>query len=128
VYVRSLSCVNTYKRIRNHACAGADIEFCEGEDEFFENNTHLGEFELSGLPLRPAGEITINLTMKIDKNGILTVTADAEGTNIKQVCACACVAAPMLFSGVRACLLCVVCMVAAKRECSACLLLLVRST
>ncbi len=68
-----------------HTRAGADIEFCEGEDEFFENNTHLGEFELSGLPLRPAGEITINLTMKIDKNGILTVTADAEGTDIKQV-------------------------------------------
>mmetsp|Transcript_32779 Transcript_32779/g.82665 ORF Transcript_32779/g.82665 Transcript_32779/m.82665 type:complete len:547 (+) Transcript_32779:67-1707(+) len=63
---------------------GADIELCEGEDPFFNNNTHLGEFELSGLPQRPRGEITINVTMGIDKDGILTVTGSAEGLNIKQ--------------------------------------------
>mmetsp|Transcript_34463 Transcript_34463/g.67414 ORF Transcript_34463/g.67414 Transcript_34463/m.67414 type:complete len:548 (+) Transcript_34463:90-1733(+) len=63
---------------------GADIELCEGEDPFFTNNTHLGEFELSGLPQRPRGEITINVTMGIDKDGILTVTGSAEGLNIKQ--------------------------------------------
>mmetsp|Transcript_12024 Transcript_12024/g.28074 ORF Transcript_12024/g.28074 Transcript_12024/m.28074 type:complete len:548 (+) Transcript_12024:71-1714(+) len=63
---------------------GADIELCEGEDPFFSNNTHLGEFELSGLPQRPRGEITINVTMGIDKDGILTVTGSAEGLNIKQ--------------------------------------------
>jgi len=63
---------------------GADIEICEGEDRFFDDNTHLGEFELVGLPMRPRGEITINVSMGIDKDGILTVTGSAEGTNIKQ--------------------------------------------
>uniref|UniRef100_A0A7S0MLZ7 Heat shock protein 70 n=1 Tax=Cryptomonas curvata TaxID=233186 RepID=A0A7S0MLZ7_9CRYP len=63
---------------------GADIEICEGEDKYFDDNTHLGEFELSGLPQRPRGEITINVTMHIDKDGILTVTGNAEGTDIKK--------------------------------------------
>jgi len=38
----------------------------------------------AGLPLKPKGEITINVTMGIDKDGILTVTGSAEGLNIKQ--------------------------------------------
>jgi len=63
---------------------GADIEICEGEEKYFDDNTHLGEFELVGLPMRPRGEITINVSMGIDKDGILTVTGSAEGTDIKQ--------------------------------------------
>jgi len=63
---------------------GADIEICEGEERFFDDNTHLGEFELSGLPQRGRGEITINVTMAIDTDGILTVSGTAEGTDIKR--------------------------------------------
>lgn len=63
---------------------GADIEICEGEERYFDDNTHLGEFELTGLPQRGRGEITINVTMSIDKDGILTVTGTAEGTDIKR--------------------------------------------
>ncbi|EKX48806.1 heat shock protein 70-like protein [Guillardia theta CCMP2712] len=63
---------------------GADIEICEGEERYFDENTHLGEFELSGLPQRGRGEITINVTMSVDKDGILTVTGTAEGTDIKK--------------------------------------------
>uniref|UniRef100_A0A7S0Y1A8 Heat shock protein 70 n=2 Tax=Hemiselmis andersenii TaxID=464988 RepID=A0A7S0Y1A8_HEMAN len=46
---------------------GADIEICEGEERFFDDNTHLGEFELLGLPKRPRGEITIYVSMGIDQ-------------------------------------------------------------
>jgi len=63
---------------------GADIEICEGEERYFDDNTHLGEFELSGLPQRGRGEITINVTMSIDTDGILTVSGFAEGTDIKR--------------------------------------------
>jgi molecular chaperone DnaK (HSP70) len=63
---------------------GADIEICEGEERFFDDNTQLGEFELTGLPQRGRGEITINVTMSIDRDGILTVSGTAEGTDIKK--------------------------------------------
>ena len=45
-------------------------------------NTKIGEFDLSGFPSKPAGEVKISVTFKIDKLGNLTVEAcDAEKTS-----------------------------------------------
>ena len=42
-------------------------------------NNKIGEFQLSGFPAKPQGEVKILVTFKINKLGVLTVEAcDAE--------------------------------------------------
>jgi molecular chaperone DnaK len=52
------------------------IDVYQGEHEQATENEKLDEFTLTGIPEAPAGEPTIEVTFRIDDDGILHVTAD----------------------------------------------------
>jgi molecular chaperone DnaK len=51
------------------------IQVCQGESRRFDDNVPLGELELTGLPQARRGEVNIEVTFKVDTNGILRVRA-----------------------------------------------------
>uniref|UniRef100_A0A7S0HAF8 Heat shock protein 70 n=1 Tax=Hanusia phi TaxID=3032 RepID=A0A7S0HAF8_9CRYP len=56
------------------------LRICEGEAEFFDDNVKLGVFEVTDIPPRPRGQVTIKVTMRVDSNGILSVAAKVDQT------------------------------------------------
>ena len=52
-----------------------EIEVYEGEGALVKDNNLLGKFRIKNLPPKKAGEVTFDVTFKIDSNSILTVTA-----------------------------------------------------
>ena len=56
------------------------LRLCEGEGEFFDDNLKLGVFEVSDIPPRPRGQVTIKVTLKVGTNGILSVHAKVDQT------------------------------------------------
>jgi molecular chaperone DnaK len=58
------------------------IQVCQGESRRFDENTPLGELELSGLPLARRGEIAIEVTFRVDTDGILRVRARDATTGV----------------------------------------------
>lgn len=52
-----------------------NIEIFEGERQFVTDNHKVGDFLLKGLPSLPRGAVKVEVTLTIDCNGILTVTA-----------------------------------------------------
>ena len=59
-----------------------DIMVAEGESEFFKGNSFIDEFSLDDVPPRKAGEVTIEITLNIDKSGMLLVTARDTANNM----------------------------------------------
>jgi molecular chaperone DnaK len=51
------------------------IQVCQGESRRFDENVPLGELELSGIPPARRGEVSIEVTFRVDTNGILRVRA-----------------------------------------------------
>ncbi|XP_065210420.1 heat shock 70 kDa protein II-like [Planococcus citri] len=58
----------------------AGFKVYEGEYPTTENNHLLGQFELTGIPPKPAKQAKIDVTFEIDANGILNVTAVEKST------------------------------------------------
>ena len=58
------------------------IQVFEGERAFTRDNTLLGRFTLTDLPLLPKGQPKIQVIFEIDANGILTVTAVEKSTGV----------------------------------------------
>ncbi|XP_022089350.1 heat shock 70 kDa protein IV-like [Acanthaster planci] len=56
------------------------VQVFEGERAMTKDNHCLGVFELSGIPLAPRGVPKIEVTLDIDANGILNVSAKDEST------------------------------------------------
>ena len=56
------------------------IKVSQGERELAEKNELLGDFELSGIPPAPAGIPQIEVTFKLDANGITHVSAEDKGS------------------------------------------------
>jgi molecular chaperone DnaK len=56
------------------------IKVGQGERELFQYNKVLGEFNLSDIPPAPKGQPQIEVTLDIDANGILKVSAKDKGT------------------------------------------------
>lgn len=56
------------------------IRLCEGEGEYFDDNLRLGVFDISDIPPRPRGQVTIKVTMRVNADGILSVFAVVEQT------------------------------------------------
>lgn len=59
------------------------IQVYEGERPFTKDNNLLGTFELTGIPPQPRGVPRIEVTLDVDANGILNVTAEDKGTGKK---------------------------------------------
>jgi molecular chaperone DnaK len=51
------------------------IQVCQGESRRFDENVSLGELSLAGLRAGRRGEVKIEVTFKVDTNGILRVRA-----------------------------------------------------
>jgi hypothetical protein len=52
-----------------------DIDVYQGESMFSKNCRHVGEFQLSGIPIRKRSKATIYINIEVDENGLLTVNA-----------------------------------------------------
>ena len=61
-----------------------DIHVLQGEREMADGNKTLGRFELSGIPPAPRGVPRIEVTFKIDANGIVHVSAKDLGPGKEQ--------------------------------------------
>jgi len=56
------------------------IKIFQGERALTKDNKILGQFDLSGIPPAPRGIPKIDITLDIDANGILNVSAEEKGT------------------------------------------------
>ena len=61
-----------------------DIHVLQGERKMASDNRSLGKFQLDGIPPAPRGVPQIEVTFKIDANGILSVSAKDKATNKEQ--------------------------------------------
>ena len=61
-----------------------EIHILQGERPMARDNKSLGRFHLNGIPPAPARVPQIEVTLDIDKNGILQVSAQEKGTGVKQ--------------------------------------------
>jgi len=61
-----------------------EIHVLQGEREFAKDNRTLGRFVLDGIPPAPRGTPQIEVTFKIDRNGILSVSAKDKGSGKEQ--------------------------------------------
>jgi len=57
-----------------------DIKVFQGERDFVQYNKLLGEFKLSGIPPARKGTPQIEVTLDIDANGIMNISAKDQGT------------------------------------------------
>jgi len=57
-----------------------DIKVFQGEREFVQHNKLLGEFKLEGIPPSRRGQPQIEVTLDIDANGIMNISAKDKGT------------------------------------------------
>lgn len=62
----------------------ATVAVYQGEDSLTANNTYLGSIKLDKLPSRSAGSVDMRLTLRVDANGLVYVTLNAEG-NVKEL-------------------------------------------
>ena len=54
---------------------GFEIKILQGEQEKASDCRALAQFKLSNLPAKPAGQVKVEITFKVDRNGLLFVTA-----------------------------------------------------
>jgi molecular chaperone DnaK len=64
--------------------SNVEIQILQGEREMSRDNKSLGTFRLDGIPSAPRGVPQIEVTLDIDANGILSVTAKDKGTGKEQ--------------------------------------------
>jgi len=69
----------TFTTVQNHQTT-VYIPIYEGERPIAKKNSKLGQMILSGIPPAPAGVPQVDVTFRIDTNGILHVTAQDQGT------------------------------------------------
>ena len=78
---------NTTIPTQNTAADGqttVEIHVLQGERPMAYDNKTLGRFQLTGIPAAPRGVPQIEVTFRIDKNGIVSVSAKDKGTGNEQ--------------------------------------------
>lgn len=70
-----------YDTIRDNQTS-MDIRIYQGTSSQVCNNQCLGIFTVTDLPKKPAGEVTVELILEVDINGLLTVTASYDGKDV----------------------------------------------
>ncbi len=63
---------------------GFEVHVVQGERELAADNRSLAKFTLRGIPLMPAGAAKLEVTFRVDADGMLTVTARELNTGIEQ--------------------------------------------
>lgn len=63
---------------------GVNIQVFEGERSMTKSNRLLGQFELTGIPPAPRGVPQIEVSLDVDANGILSISAADKGTGKKE--------------------------------------------
>ena len=61
-----------------------DINVYEGDEKFIHENEKIGQFTLEGIPQKPKGEVIMKVTIRIEKNQSIKVTAFVQEGNIKK--------------------------------------------
>jgi molecular chaperone DnaK len=64
---------------------GVRVRVVQGESQRFNENTYLGDLELTGLRPAPRGEVEVAVTFEIDADGILNVRAKEEDSGRETV-------------------------------------------
>jgi heat shock protein 5 len=60
------------------------VDVYEGERSMVKDNHFLGDFDMINLPPAPKGKIEVEVTFKLDADGLLEVTAENKSTNDKK--------------------------------------------
>jgi molecular chaperone DnaK len=61
-----------------------EIDCCRGENRRYSDNEPLGTLLLEGLPPKPRGELKIEVSFRVDADGILHVRASDQTTGLRQ--------------------------------------------
>ena len=61
-----------------------DIKVFEGEKKYAYENEEIGKFTLEGIPKKPKGGVILKVTMKIEKNQSIKITALVQEGNVKK--------------------------------------------
>ncbi|RWS03968.1 heat shock protein Hsp70: cytosolic-like protein, partial [Leptotrombidium deliense] len=72
-----------FTTVKDHQTA-ALIKIYQGERTLCNDNHYLGEFVVKGLPAKYCGQVTLHVTMSIDLNGILHVSATEDTTGVSK--------------------------------------------
>ena len=67
-----------------HNQEAVNFEVYEGESRRWEENYFVGGFRIENLPRSPPKTLKIPVTFNVNSEGLLTVTAHVEGTNLKK--------------------------------------------
>jgi len=61
------------------------LEIYQGESQWASQNEHITDFEITGIPQRPAGSEWVKITFKYDENGIINIKARVLSTGAETV-------------------------------------------
>ncbi|MEM1501927.1 Hsp70 family protein [Domibacillus sp. 8LH] len=66
-------------------CEELDIDLYQGSSKFIKNNKKIGTIHVSGLTKRPAGELDIEITFRINQQQTVSVTIVQKESNIRKI-------------------------------------------
>lgn len=68
-----------------NGCEELDIDLYQGSSKFIKNNKKIGTIHVPGLVKRPAGELDIQITFRINQQQTVSVTVIQKESNIRKV-------------------------------------------
>ena len=66
-------------------CEELDIDLYQGSSKFIKNNKKIGTIHIAGLVKRPAGELDIQITFRINQQQTVSVTIVQKESNIRKI-------------------------------------------